>query len=64
VQELLVVRGINDIVGKVDQELSETALGGGIVAQNGGEGSIAEGFGQALAECLSCAGVVTQAISN
>ena len=32
VHELLIVRGIDDVVGEVDQELSKTALGGRIVS--------------------------------
>lgn len=62
VHELLVVCGINDIVGKVDQELRKATLRSSIVSQNGGEGGIAEGLGEALAERLTSAGIVAQAV--
>jgi hypothetical protein len=31
VHELLIVGSIDDVIGKVDQELSETALGGRVI---------------------------------
>lgn len=34
VHELLVVGGIDDVVGEVDQELSKTALSGCVVSKN------------------------------
>lgn len=40
---------IGDIIGKVDEELRQAPLGGCVVAENGGEGGIAEWFGEALA---------------
>lgn len=64
VHELRIVRGVNDIIGQVDQELSETALGSGIITQNGGEGSITQRLGQALAERLASASVVAQPVQS
>jgi len=42
VHELLVVGGIDDVVGEVDQELSKTALSSCVVSENRGEGGVAE----------------------
>jgi len=42
VHELLVVGGIDDVVGEVDQELSKTALSGCVISKNRGEGGITE----------------------
>lgn len=64
VHELLVVCSINDVVGKVDQELSETTLGSGIIPQNRGESSITQWLGKALAECLTSASVIAQTIQS
>lgn len=64
VHELLVVCGINDVVGKVDQELSKTALGSSIIPQNGGESSITKRLRQTLAERLTGASVIAQAVQN
>ena len=60
--ELLIVRGIYDIVREVDQELSETAFRSRIITQNGGEGGIAKRLGEALTKCFTCASVIAQAI--
>jgi hypothetical protein len=59
--ELLVIRGIDNVVGEVDQELSKTALGGRVVSQNRREGGVTERLWQALAERFTSAGVVAQA---
>ncbi len=44
----LVVR-IDHVIGQVDEELGETSLGGGVVAQHRREGGVAQGFGKTLA---------------
>jgi hypothetical protein len=62
VHELLVVRCVHDVVGKVNEKLCKAALSGRIVPQNRGEGGIAERLGQTLAERLASASVVAQAI--
>jgi len=41
VHEVLIASGLGDMVGEVNQELREAALGSSIVAQHRGEGSIA-----------------------
>lgn len=51
---------VPDIVGEVDEQLSETAFSSRVVAQNGRECSIAEGFREALAQSLASSGVITQ----
>lgn len=53
---------LHDVVREVDQQLGEAALSCRVVAQNGGEGGVAEGFGEALAEGFAGAGVVTQPV--
>lgn len=55
------LRAVGDIIGKVDQELRETALGGRIVPKNRRKGSIPQGFGEALSQGLACAAIITQA---
>lgn len=60
-KERLVVRGLNNVVRKVDKKLSEATLCRGVVSQDRGEGGIAERFRKALAEGLTSASVVTQA---
>ena len=38
----LVVPCIYNVVGEVDEKLGKTSLGGGVVAEDGGEGGIAK----------------------
>ena len=59
--ELLIVRGIYDIVREVDQELSETALGGRIITQYRGEGGIAKRLWKALTKSFARTSVIAQA---
>jgi hypothetical protein len=39
----------DDVVGEVDEELSQASFGGRVVTQYGGEGSVAQWFGETLA---------------
>ena len=52
--------GVHDVVGQVDEKLSEASLCCGIVAEDGGEGGIAKGFGEALPQSLSGPSVVAK----
>ena len=52
--------GLDDVVGEVDEELGETPLGRGIVAQDRGEGGVAERIREALAQSLAGASIVTE----
>lgn len=38
----LVVRSINNVIGEIDEELGQAALGSGIVAENRRESSISK----------------------
>jgi hypothetical protein len=53
-----------DGVGQVDEELSQTALGSCIVAEDGRERGVAKGFRETLPQCLSGPTVVTQTVAN
>lgn len=54
---------IRHVVREVDQELGQTALGGCVVAEDGGERGISKGLGQTLSKGLAGSAVVTQTIS-
>ena len=60
-KKLLVASYLRDIIGKVDQELGEAALGCSVIAEDRGERGIAKGLGEALTESFTSAGVVAQA---
>lgn len=49
-----------NIIGQVDQQLSEAAFRGSIVAKYGGEGGIAERLGEALPEGFAGSGVIAE----
>jgi hypothetical protein len=55
---------VREVIGEVDEELSEAAFGGGVIAEHGREGGIPKGFGQALPQSLPGSAVVAQAISS
>lgn len=52
---------VDDGVGEIDEKLGQAPLSRGIVAEHRGEGGVAQGLGQALAEGLTGAGIVTEA---
>lgn len=54
---------IRDGVGQVDKELSQAALGGCIVTEDGGECGVPERFRETLPQGLSGPAVVTEAVS-
>ncbi len=59
---LLMLRlSFNDIVRKINQELGEASLGGCVVAEDRGEGSIPKRLRETLAQGLASTSVVTQA---
>jgi hypothetical protein len=58
--ELLIVGSIHDVIGEIDQKLSETTLGGGVVSKNRREGGVAERLWKALSKRLTSASVITQ----
>lgn len=49
------------VIRQIDKQLSEATLCCRIVSENSGKGRIAQGLGKALAEGLSCSGIVTEA---
>ena len=53
-------RAVGHIIGQVDEELRQAPLGGCVVAENGREGGIAEGFGKTLAQSLPGSAVIAQ----
>ena len=55
----LVVRCVHHIIREIDKKLSKTAFCGSVIAENGGEGRIAQGLGQALTECFASSSIVT-----
>ena len=57
-KQALVIGGLDNIVREIDEELRQATLGGGIVAQDGGKGRVAQRFRQALAQRFASAGVV------
>lgn len=56
--------GLDDVVGEVDEELGEAPLGRGIVAQDRGEGGVAEWVREALAQSLAGASIVTESAAR
>ena len=54
------VASIDNVVGEINEKLSETSLGSRIITKNRLKGSISEGFGQALAKCLTSSRVVAK----
>lgn len=56
----MVAGWVGDTITKIDQQLSQAALSCGVVAEHGGEGGVSEWFGEALAEGLAGAVVVTE----
>ena len=54
-------RPIGDIIGQVDEELCQAPLGGCVIAENGGEGGIAEGLRKTLTQSLAGSAVIAQA---
>ncbi len=54
--------GLEGVLRQVDEQLGEAALGGGVVAQDGREGLVAEGLGKALSEGFAGAGVVAKSV--
>jgi hypothetical protein len=57
---LCLLRRVDNLIRKRKQQLCQTTLSCGIITQHRGEGSIAERFGQALAEGFTSSGVVTE----
>lgn len=55
---------VGNVVREVDQELGQAALGGSVVAEDGGEGSVSKGLRQALPECLPSSTVIAQALNS
>ena len=53
-----------NIIGQVDQQLSEAAFRSGIVAEHRGEGGITEWFGEALPKCFAGSGVIAESRQN
>ena len=51
---------ISDIIAQIDQQLGQTSLGGGVIAEDGLKGGVAERFGETLAEGFAGAVVVAQ----
>jgi hypothetical protein len=51
---------VGHVIAEVDEELSQAALGGCVVAKNGLEGGVAEGLGETLAERFAGAVVVAE----
>lgn len=52
---------VGHVVRQVDQELSQAALGGGVVTKDGGKGSVSKGLGETLSKSFSGSTVVAQA---
>jgi hypothetical protein len=61
VHEALVI-GVHDVIGEIDEQLCKAALRGGVVAEDRGEGRVAEGLREALAEGFAGAGVVAESV--
>lgn len=53
-------RRLHGVLGQVDEELGEAALGSGVVAENSGEGLVPQGLREALSEGLAGAGIVAE----
>ena len=51
---------VGHVVAEVDEELSQAALGGCVVAEDSLEGGVTEGLGETLAERFSGAIVVAE----
>jgi len=60
-KHLLVASRLDDVIGEVDQKLSQTALSSGIIAEDRRESGIAKRLRQALAKSLASASVIAQA---
>jgi hypothetical protein len=56
----LILRVMINIVGEVDQELSEAAFGSSIITKDGGESRISQRLWKTLAESLTSTSIVTQ----
>ena len=56
----LVILCICNSVTQIDEKLSKTALGGGIISEDIGEGCITKRFWQALAQCLTSPVIVAK----
>ena len=52
--------GVDHIVRKIDEQLSQATFRGRVVAEHGGKGSIAQRFGETLAESLPSSRIVAQ----
>lgn len=52
--------GIGPVLGQIDQELSEAALGSRVVSQNRRECVVAERLGEALAQCFAGPRIIAQ----
>ena len=57
-----VVIRVEHIVGQVDEQLGQASFGCGVVAEDGGEGCVAEGLGEALAKGFARAGIVAEPV--
>lgn len=55
------ITGVDDVIGEVDEKLRQTAFSSRVIAQNRRKCSIAERFGEALAQGLASSGIITQA---
>ena len=58
--QLLIVGGIDDVIGEVDEKLSKAALRRSIVPQDRGEGGITKWLRKALPKGFASAGVVAK----
>ena len=54
----LVASDFGNVVREVDEQLGQAALSCGIVAENGGEGGVAEGLRKTLAKGFAGASVI------
>lgn len=54
--------GLEGVLRQIDEQLGEAALGGGVVAEDGREGLVAEGLGETLSERFASARVIAESV--
>lgn len=59
-ETLVIIARFHHVVGEIDQELCETALGRCVITEDGGKGGITQRFGETLTKCLSSTRIVAQ----
>jgi hypothetical protein len=60
-KHLLVASRLDDVIGEINEKLSQAALSSGIIAEDRRERGIAKRLRQALAKSLASASVIAQA---